>query len=363
MTTNPKRNPKSATSSSAATAPATRSLRTFPTSSSCTGPCARPRRRSRTRWCFTIPASARWRGQIRGRSGGRTPTAIFGLATGYGLDDNILNSYEFIVDNYTEGDDIYLFGFSRGAYTVRALAGLIHKIGLIAKPQGNLAGSGLTAYKQFCIGFRRPAGGLDLKRFTDGGAAGRHAVAGRTRRRNMPASCQREMADHQVRRGLGHRGQRDRAAAGPALLAEPADAGLRAAQSLRSKSSARRSRSTSGAGMFRLQPWAEGGKFWPNRYAPKDKWKDQDSLQVWFAGVHSDIGGGYPETGERAVEIPAAVDDRGGGEMPGSRSTAAPSTSSAGAASARTARSITSRRASCPTLTIRPPPPGSRTIR
>ena len=47
--------------------------------------------------------------------------------------------------------------------------------------------------------------------------------------------------------------------------------------------------------MFRLQPWDEGGKFWPHRYAPKATWKDQDSKQVWFAGVHSDIGGGYPE--------------------------------------------------------------------
>ena len=49
----------------------------------------------------------------------------------------------------SEGDQIYLFGFSRGAYTVRVLAGLIHKIGLISPEQGNLAGSGLTAYKQF----------------------------------------------------------------------------------------------------------------------------------------------------------------------------------------------------------------------
>ena len=157
--------------------------------------------------------------------------AIFGLATGYGLDDNILNSYEFIVDNYAEGDDIYLFGFSRGAYTVRALAGLIHKIGLIAKPQGNLAGSGLTAYKQFSSDFGDQAGGLDLKQFTDGGAADVTPSEGRPGGAICPHP-QREMADHQIRRGLGHRGQRHRAAAGPVLSAEPADAGLRQAQSL-----------------------------------------------------------------------------------------------------------------------------------
>ena len=75
--------------------------------------------------------------------------AILGLATGYGLDDNVLAAYSFLVHNYQAGDQIYLFGFSRGAYTVRVLAGLIHKMGLITPEQVNLAGSGLIAYKQF----------------------------------------------------------------------------------------------------------------------------------------------------------------------------------------------------------------------
>ena len=75
--------------------------------------------------------------------------AILGLATGYGLDDNVLAAYSFLVHTYQAGDQIYLFGFSRGAYTVRVLAGLIHKVGLITPEQVNLAGSGLIAYKQF----------------------------------------------------------------------------------------------------------------------------------------------------------------------------------------------------------------------
>ena len=41
-----------------------------------------------------------------------------------------------------DGDQIYLFGFSRGAYTVRVLAGLIHKVGLMSPQQVNLAGTG-----------------------------------------------------------------------------------------------------------------------------------------------------------------------------------------------------------------------------
>lgn len=55
-----------------------------------------------------------------------------GLA-GNGLAKNILQGYKFIVDNYEQDDRIYLFGFSRGAYTARSLAGLIRNIGILHK--------------------------------------------------------------------------------------------------------------------------------------------------------------------------------------------------------------------------------------
>src|ERR1700752_3044149 len=51
---------------------------------------------------------------------------VFELATGYGFDDEHLGAFKFLADNYQEEDQIFLFGFSRGAYTVRALAGFIH---------------------------------------------------------------------------------------------------------------------------------------------------------------------------------------------------------------------------------------------
>jgi uncharacterized protein (DUF2235 family) len=56
-----------------------------------------------------------------------------GGAFGRGLFKNIEDAYFFLVHNYTEGDEIYLFGFSRGAYTVRSTAGLIRKCGLLRK--------------------------------------------------------------------------------------------------------------------------------------------------------------------------------------------------------------------------------------
>jgi uncharacterized protein (DUF2235 family) len=58
---------------------------------------------------------------------------ISGGAFGIGLNKNIKQAYQFLIDNYQPGDEIYLFGFSRGAYTVRSLAGMIYNCGLLQK--------------------------------------------------------------------------------------------------------------------------------------------------------------------------------------------------------------------------------------
>lgn len=57
-----------------------------------------------------------------------------GGAFGWGLDNVIQNAYRFLCLNYDPGDRIYLFGFSRGSYTVRSLAGLIYNVGLLNRP-------------------------------------------------------------------------------------------------------------------------------------------------------------------------------------------------------------------------------------
>jgi len=56
---------------------------------------------------------------------------IRGLAFGNGLLRNVGDAYRYLMDNYEDGDSIYLFGFSRGAFTVRALASLINVFGLL----------------------------------------------------------------------------------------------------------------------------------------------------------------------------------------------------------------------------------------
>lgn len=66
---------------------------------------------------------------------GTTPDEHFlGGAFGVGLSRNIRNAYAFLADAYEPGDQLFLFGFSRGAYTARSLAGLIRDCGIL-KPQ------------------------------------------------------------------------------------------------------------------------------------------------------------------------------------------------------------------------------------
>lgn len=77
-------------------------------------------------------------GTGRGLSGpARLVDRIVGGATGWGLDDNILDAYRYLARAYEPGDDVYVFGFSRGAYTARSLVGLIRSVGIA--PPGNLS--------------------------------------------------------------------------------------------------------------------------------------------------------------------------------------------------------------------------------
>lgn len=67
-----------------------------------------------------------------GTTGLAIETLIAG-AVGLGVDDNIRSAYQFIAQNYVPGDEIYLFGFSRGAFTARSLAGLITACGILKR--------------------------------------------------------------------------------------------------------------------------------------------------------------------------------------------------------------------------------------
>jgi uncharacterized protein (DUF2235 family) len=66
---------------------------------------------------------------------------------GVGLDLNIIQAYRFLCLNYYEGDEIFLIGFSRGAYTVRSLAGFIYKCGLLKREHLRLTPEAFDLYR------------------------------------------------------------------------------------------------------------------------------------------------------------------------------------------------------------------------
>ena len=195
--------------------------------------------------------------------------------------------------HYQAGDQIYLFGFSRGAYTVRVLAGLIHKIGLITPEQVNLAGSGLIAYKQFSSD-EAPKLRAKLKSAIDAAAA--EDTLPQTAFDNAAQFARITSTRWPTIRFVG---VWDTVASvivprpdrfyWPSLeelaftLVNPSVQTFRQAISIDERRC-----------MFRLKKWDDPQTYKHNRFNEAHA-EPQDILQVWFAGVHADIGGGYPE--------------------------------------------------------------------
>lgn len=73
---------------------------------------------------------------------------VTGNIVGRGFSKNVLQCYQFIFENYQVGDKIFLFGFSRGAATVRSLAGFIHYFGILPKSRGKLIDEAWKIYKK-----------------------------------------------------------------------------------------------------------------------------------------------------------------------------------------------------------------------
>jgi len=72
---------------------------------------------------------------------------ITGSALGNGISQNILECYGFLMDYYKAGDQIYLFRFSRGATTVRSLSGFINLFGVLPKSRKDLIKKAYKIYQ------------------------------------------------------------------------------------------------------------------------------------------------------------------------------------------------------------------------
>lgn len=203
---------------------------------------------------------------------------VFGLATGFGLDANVLDAYRFLLRNYQPEDNIYLFGFSRGAYTARVLAGFINMVGLLEPEQDNLSGYALSAYKQ-------------ASEKDDLSIAWRFQEVMGTRRVTIKfMGCWDTVGSVIVPRP-------DRFYI-PSLQTLPYIQRNSCVKVFRHAIAIDERRR-----MFRLSRWDEPQLFKTNPFVKDEDAIPQDIKQVWFSGVHSDIGGGYPENESGAAKI------------------------------------------------------------
>ena len=208
-----------------------------------------------------------------------------GGAFGDGLEDNIYDAYRFLVANYEVGDEIFLFGFSRGAFTARSIAGMIRKCGILTRASVQEYVRALTLYHEADV---RPD----------------HPTALAFRKAH---SC---CPDDDV--AIKCIGVWDTVGA----LGIP----LRGLRALTRRRHVFHDTELSGTVQHAYHALAideHRAPFEPTLWLEKRK-PNQHVEQVWFPGVHSDVGGGYPEVAlsdrplewmlERAVDAGLALD-------------------------------------------------------
>lgn len=230
---------------------------------------------------------------------GAKPTDIVGKATGRGISKNVKDGYEFLTRFYQPGDRIHLFGFSRGAYTVRSLAGLIGVCGVPARVQAD--GTDLLFREDARLAIVEEAWSIYR---TQPGPEGR---ALRTAKGDAFIA------------GKGYPEHRERRARAPYLIGV-----WDTVRALGYPSPWGDIELPGAAHLFHdhdLSPWVRYAfhalaidearlQFYPTVWNEPTLAEQGDGLgkgqvfhQVWFPGVHSDIGGGYRETGLSDVTL------------------------------------------------------------
>jgi len=186
----------------------------------------------------------------------RNINKALGLAFGRGMTRNVEQAYSYLMENYQAGDKVFIFGFSRGAYTARVLSGLIHSCGLLESGCQNLIPYAMKLYKAKRVNF----GILRKFRSTYGRSVDIHFLG---------------LWDSVSTCGWIYN---------PVFL--PFTTNNESVKAVRHALAIDERRS-----FFKDMPW--GDKFR----------QEQDIKEVWFPGVHSDIGGGYPEAESGLAKI------------------------------------------------------------
>ena len=190
---------------------------------------------------------------------------VTGSAAGMGISRNIREGYRFIFEQYEAGDRIYLFGFSRGAATVRSLSSFIHHFGILPKSRPELIKKAWKIYR------RRNRSSFEKKR--------ERFVA---RYPPMSASV-RVLGCYDTVAALG-------------LPVPWASSMLDGIPLFRHKFHDFKLSEGVEHAFHALAIDEERKSFRPVLWDAEVQ-SDQTLRQVWFAGMHSDVGGGYAERG------------------------------------------------------------------
>ncbi|TCD10972.1 T6SS phospholipase effector Tle1-like catalytic domain-containing protein [Oricola cellulosilytica] len=232
----------------------------------------------------------------------RKAKEIWGLATGWGLDQNVKEAYRFLVENFDPGraktakrpavpaDAIYILGFSRGAYTARVLAGFIHAFGVMKRENLNLLDYAYRTYKGISDQDIPPDSDEDDSR--DSGTAFRTMrLYERTldpHRPDIEALGLFDTVASVIEMGRWFPHLRTH----PFTKKNPSVRVVRHAVAIDERRT-----------MFNPVLWEPGGYFSGPPFKKRDP-EPQDFKEVWFSGVHGDVGGGYPEKESAQAKLP-----------------------------------------------------------
>jgi hypothetical protein len=244
-----------------------------------------------------------------------------GGALGLGLKRNLRQLYSFLVDNYEVGDQIYIFGFSRGAYTARALAGLIAVCGILDRRK--YASEQLERLANRAIAILRSSFVRGVRRsITRGRAvelAGEHTAQSAAAFRH--AHCVRDAAGETLVpiRFVGVWDTVDAYGLPSDHIADFIHYFIYAFRFPDRKLSKQVHRAR-----HALSIDDERQTFHPVLWDESDE-HDGRIEQAWFAGVHSNVGGGYPKQGLALLSLDwiMAAAEQPLGDIPGLRFIAA----------------------------------------
>ncbi|WP_407117565.1 DUF2235 domain-containing protein [Bradyrhizobium sp. LMG 9283] len=240
------------------------------------------------------------------------PLAVLGGAFGFGLKRNILDAYKFICRNYDHqnGSKLYLFGFSRGAFTVRVLAALILQQGLvIADTESELHDGAVKAYRAY-----RAKGYHSIWRIELLFRALRDYILvpildllqgnksyAKIVRKDVPAIEFIGVWDTVAAYGLPV----DEMTRGISNWVWPLELPDRVLSS-RVKCARHALALDDERTTFHPVLWTEEGESKPPVPTTID---DERLVQVWFVGMHANVGGGYPDDAVAFVPLAWLVDE------------------------------------------------------